>query len=445
MSEAADLPRTLIIILVLTLANGFFAGSEMAIVSARRSRLEAKAAAGRRAARQAILLAENPDHFLAIVQVGITLIGTFSAVFGGARIAHVLALWLHQRWPAALSEAAAETLSLAMVVALLTYLSLVVGELVPKQLGLRQAERWALVAAPIMSAIAVATRPVVSMLTWSVNLVLRLLGQQGGNDQALTQADIEHLIREGQESGAVEEGEADIIKRVFQVADRPVRAVMTPRTQVVAVELGLPLAEIARTFLDSGYSRLPVFKGSVDNVVGILNAKDLLRQLLPEQTVELRDLLRPAVYLVDSDHTDNVLAAFRKSRTHMAVVIDEYGQTAGLVTLEDLLEELVGEIQDEYDQPEERSIIERDDGSWLVDGMEAYDRVCQSLGLPEPTADDDDDFNTLAGMILSRLGRLPAVGDRVLSGDFSLEVVDMDGRRIDKVLVTRMSEAEASA
>ncbi|HRA21235.1 MAG TPA: hemolysin family protein, partial [Anaerolineae bacterium] len=382
MSEAADLPRTLIIILVLTLANGFFAGSEMAIVSARRSRLEAKAAAGRRAARQAILLAENPDHFLAIVQVGITLIGTFSAVFGGARIAHVLALWLHQRWPAALSEAAAETLSLAMVVALLTYLSLVVGELVPKQLGLRQAERWALVAAPIMSAIAVATRPVVSMLTWSVNLVLRLLGQQGGNDQALTQADIEHLIREGQESGAVEEGEADIIKRVFQFADRPVRTVMTPRTQVVAVELGLPLAEIARTFLDSGYSRLPVFKGSVDNVVGILNAKDLLRQLLPEQTVELRDLLRPAVYLVDSDHTDNVLAAFRKSRTHMAVVIDEYGQTAGLVTLEDLLEELVGEIQDEYDQPEERSIIERDDGSWLVDGMEAYDRVCQSLGLP---------------------------------------------------------------
>lgn len=445
MTDAVDLPRTLLIILALTLANGFFAGSEMAIVSARRNRLEAKAAAGRRAARQAIDLAENPDHFLAIVQVGITLIGTFSAVFGGARIAHVLALWLHGRWPELLGEALAENIALALVVAILTYLSLVVGELVPKQLGLQQAERWALVAAPIMSGIAVVTRPVVMVLTWSVNLVLRMLGQQDGSDKALTQADIEHLIREGQESGAVEDEEADIIKRVFQFADRPVRAVMTPRTQVVAVDMGQPLIEIARVFLDTGYSRLPVFDGSLDNVVGILNAKDLIRQLLPEQTVELRDLLRPAVYLVDSDHTDNVLATFRISRTHMAVVIDEYGQTAGLVTLEDLLEELVGDIQDEYDQLEERSIIQREDGSWLVDGMEAYDRVCEALGLPAPTSDDDDDFTTLAGMILSRLGRLPTVGDRVESGGFSLEVLDMDGRRIDKVLVTRLSPAQAAA
>lgn len=445
MTDAVDLPRTLLIILALTLANGFFAGSEMAIVSARRNRLEAKAAAGRRAARQAIDLAENPDHFLAIVQVGITLIGTFSAVFGGARIAHVLALWLHGRWPELLGEALAENIALALVVAILTYLSLVIGELVPKQLGLQQAERWALVAAPIMSGIAVVTRPVVMVLTWSVNLVLRMLGQQDGSDKALTQADIEHLIREGQESGVVEDEEADIIKRVFQFADRPVRAVMTPRTQVVAVDMGQPLIEIARVFLDTGYSRLPVFDGSLDNVVGILNAKDLIRQLLPEQTIELRDLLRPAVYLVDSDHTDNVLATFRISRTHMAVVIDEYGQTAGLVTLEDLLEELVGDIQDEYDQLEERSIIQREDGSWLVDGMEAYDRVCEALGLPAPTSDDDDDFTTLAGMILSRLGRLPTVGDRVESGGFSLEVLDMDGRRIDKVLVTRLSPAQEAA
>lgn len=203
MSDAADLPRTLVIILALTLANGFFAGSEMAIVSARRSRLEAKAQAGKRAARQALQLAENPDHFLAIVQVGITLIGTFSAVFGGARIADVLAAALHRRWPNLLTASAAETLALGLVVACLTYLSLVLGELVPKQLGLKQAERWALVAAPVMSGLAVATRPVVALLTWSVNLVLRFLGQQHGGDKALTQADIEHLIREGQESGAV--------------------------------------------------------------------------------------------------------------------------------------------------------------------------------------------------------------------------------------------------
>lgn len=445
MSDTADLPRTLIIILALTLANGFFAGSEMAIVSARRSRLEAKAQSGKRAARQALVLAESPDHFLAIVQVGITLIGTFSAVFGGARIADVLAAWFHGRWPDLLTPSSAETLALGLVVACLTYLSLVLGELVPKQLGLQQAERWALLAAPIMSALAVATRPVVAFLTWSVNLVLRLLGQQHGSDKALTQADIEHLIREGQESGAVEEEEADLIKRVFQFADRPVRAVMTPRTQVAAAAVDQSLAEIARLFLDSGYSRLPVYEGSLDNVVGILNAKDLLCQLLPERQVTVRELLRPPVFLVDSDHTDNVLATFRKNRTHMAVVIDEYGQTAGLVTLEDLLEELVGDIQDEYDQPEERSIIERDDGSWLVDGMEAYDRVCQALGLPEPTQDEDDDFTTLAGMILSRLGRLPSVGDKVEVGGFRLEVLDMDGRRIDKVLVQRLTEAEPAA
>jgi putative hemolysin len=210
---------------------------------------------------------------------------------------------------------------------------------------------------------------------------------------------------------------------------------------MTAVEAGTPWTEIVRTFLETGYSRIPVYQGSMDHVIGVLYAKDVMRVLAGAEGSDLMRLLRPPTFVLEAQHIDDVLTMFRRQGAHMAIVVDEYGQVAGLVTIEDLLEELVGEIRDEYDQAEEHPFVQREDGSWLVDGMEAYDKVRDRVGLPSSAGDDRRDFTTLAGLIISRLDRLPRVGDAVTIGDYVLEVVDLDGRRIDKVLIRRRAPA----
>ncbi|MCL4266643.1 MAG: hemolysin family protein [Anaerolineae bacterium] len=434
----AEISTELLIILVLALANGFFAGSEIAIVSARRSRLELEAQSGRRAAQQAIALAESPDRFLATVQIGITFIGTFMAAFGGARISNLLA---ERLVTIPILAPYASTVSLFIVVLFITYLNLVIGELVPKQLALLYAERYAMLVAPVMSKLSGVARPLVAVLSGSVKLVFRLLGQSSDSDNPVTAADIEYLVREGKASGTVEAGEAQFIHRVFRFTDRPIKAVMAPRSEIVAANMQMSLVEVAELFIESGYSRLPMVEGSLENVIGILNAKDLMRFMAnPDAKVNLHHLLRPASIVLRNDHVDDVMAQFRRTATHMALVMDEYGEVAGLVTMEDLLEELVGEIRDEYDEAEERPIVRREDGSWLVNGLEAFDKVQEVIGLPDVPAEDREDFTTLAGLILYLLKQLPTVGETVIFGDFVLEVVDMDGKRIDKVLIRKRNE-----
>jgi putative hemolysin len=435
----ADIGTELLIILVLTLANGFFASSEIAIVSARRSRLEARAKAGSKGAQRAIELSENPDRFLATVQVGITLIGTFSAAFGGARISEILEGWFLTIPPLARY---AEPLGLVVVVALLTYISLILGELVPKRLALRSPEGLASFAAPFMSRLAWFTRPIIAILTFSVNVVMRLLGQGGAEESTVTEEDIVYLVREGAESGTVEHSEAQMIQRVFQFADRPIRSVMTPRTEMVGAPVDTSLQAIAEIFLESGYSRLPVYEGSIDHVIGVLHAKDTLRQLLNQDT-DIRKLLKPITVVLETDHIDDAMTSFLRRGVHIAVVIDEYGQTAGIVTLEDLLEELVGDIRDEHDHPEESSFVQRADGSWLVDGLEAYDKVQRRLGLPSIPPDEIGDYSSLSGMIMTRLNRIPVTGDTIKVEGFIIEVVDMDGLRVDKVLVREDDKTES--
>jgi putative hemolysin len=438
----ASFAMELMIILFLTLANGFFSGSEIAIVSARRSRLETQAADGNQAARQALALAENPDRFLATVQVGISLIGTFAAAFGGARMGDVLVAWLRSFPALALY---AETIALTIVVLLITYLSLVLGELVPKRLALQHAERIAVIAAPIMTGLAAVARPLVAALSLSVNVVLRLLGQHRAVESPVTQEDIVYMVAEGATSGTVEAGEAQFIERVFQFTDRPVRKAMTPRTEITAVEADTPWPLLIQTFLASGYSRLPVYQDSLDHVVGILHVKDIMRVLAGESDgADIMRLLRPPTFVLGSQHIDDVLTMFRRQGSHLGVVIDEYGQVAGLVTLEDLLEELVGEIRDEYDQSEDPPFVQREDGSWLVDGMQAYDTVQQRLGLPADNDPPAANFTTLAGLIMAHLNRIPRVGDVVTMGEYILEVIDMDGRRIDKVLIQKHQSASAN-
>ncbi|MDL1917248.1 HlyC/CorC family transporter [Anaerolineae bacterium CFX4] len=342
--EAAMLSE-LLIILALTLANGFFSGSELAIVSARVGRLDAMAKGGSRPARQALNLAKNPDRFLATVQVGITLIGTFSAAFGGARIGDILAGWIAQV-PAL--EPHAETLGLLIVVVVITYLSLVLGELVPKRLAIQNAERLAVIAAPVMTVLSALTRPIVGILTLSVAGVMRVLGQRVTDDDAVTEEDIAYLVREGAESGVVEREEARIIERVFRFTDRPVSAIMTPRTQFTAVSVDQSLSEVMDVFKASRFSRLPLYEGTIDHVVGVLHVKDFISAFASGTDIDLRAIARPPLFVVESLHGDDVLFHLRQQGAQIAFVIDEYGQIMGLVTIEDLIEELVGEIRDEF-------------------------------------------------------------------------------------------------
>jgi len=423
----------LIIVLILTLANGFFAASEISVVSARRSRLEQQAAAGSRGARQAIALADQPDRFLATVQVGISLIGTFSAAFGGARIGDILTAWF-KTIPTVADYA--DSLALGIVVLGITYLSLILGELVPKRLALQYAERMATISAPIMTMIAMIARPIVGFLTLSVQLVLRLIGQRAAIDSAVTQEDIEYLMREGVASGSVEAGEVQLMERMFRFRDRAVRAAMTPRTEVVAVEVNTPLADAVASVVSSGYSRLPVYRQSLDQVVGVLYSKDIIPLLHTQTTVALAELVRPATFVLETQHVDDLLPTFRRKGTHMGMVVDEYGQIAGIITLEDVLEELVGDIKDEHDTSEEPAITRRDDGSWLVDGLTPYDQVQRRIpNLPAVPAHEVGEYTTLAGLILTRLNAIPLVGNTVTVDPYILEVIDMDERRIDKVLI----------
>lgn len=422
-----------LIILALTLANGFFAGAEIAVVQSRRNRLEEKADAGSAGARKALALAAEPDRFLATVQVGITLISTFSAAFGGARLAAPLAELLRGL---GLEASASEAVALLIVVAVLTYLSLVLGELVPKRLALQNAERLAIFSAPFLTTLSAIARPLTAFLSLSVQAVARLLGIQEIQPRDVTEADIVSMVREGTQSGAVEADQAEFIEQVFRLSYRPVRAIMTPRSEIVTLPVETTLAEAVSLLSETHFSRIPVCDGQLDNVVGILNAKDLIRFAgVPVEDFHLRDMLLTVQFVPESARSDDVLDMLRESGTHIALVIDEYGAVTGLVTMEDVLEELVGEIRDEYDHAEEVELVKRDDDSWLVDGGYSIERLDEAVGGDLLADASATDFTTVAGLVLAVLNRIPTEGDKVRFGHYELEVIDMDGRRVDKVLI----------
>ncbi len=422
------------IIFVLIVANGFFAASEIALVSARRGRLEQRAEAGSKGARQAIALSENSDRFLATVQVGVTLIGTLTSAFGGARLSATLAGLLRTT---PFVGRYADIVAFTIVVLLITYFTLVIGELVPKRLGLNHAESIAARVAPAMAAIASVARPVIALLTFSVGVVLRLLGQAAPRERDVTEEDIVYLTHAGATTGTVEAGEERLIRRVFKFTDRRVAEVMTARPDIIAVDASMPLEEIRELFLTSGHSRLPVYTDGLDDITGVLLAKDLLRALAPDQPPpDIHAMLRPATFVPERQRIADLLTVFRREGAHVALAVDEYGQVAGLVTLKDILEELVGDIRDAYDIGEEEEEIRRlDDGSWLVSGSASHELVREQVGLPPIPEEEEGEYATVAGLTLTRLGRIPNEGESVRDGDFILEVMDMDGRRIDKLRI----------
>lgn len=422
----------LVLIVGLILANGFFAASEIAIVSARKGRLEQMARDGQAGAQAALTLAENPNRFLSTVQVGITVISTFAAVFGGASLAAALGQRL-QTLPVLAPYAG--SIALVLVVLLISYLSLILGELVPKRLALQSAEQVSRRVAPFMGMLSRALSPMVGLLTFSTELVLRLLGRHRLEESAVTEDDIIALVREGASGGTVEAAEQELITNIFGFGDRSVRSLMTPRTQITALPIDIPFAEALGQITEAGYSRVPVYRGSLDQMVGLLYVKDLLPAWGQPAPPDLPALVRPIHYVLASQRALTAFQQLRQARSGMAMVIDEYGQVAGLITLEDILEQVVGAIDDEYDDTDE-SIVRRADGSYLVDGLLQFADVQQRVGLPA-RADmlARPGFETLAGFMLAQLGRIPHAGDRSEWQGYIFEVVDMDGRRIDKVLI----------
>jgi putative hemolysin len=324
---------------------------------------------------------------------------------------------------------------------LITYLSLILGELVPKRLALQNAEALATRVAPIMRFISNLAAPVVWFLTLSTQAVLALLGRSKVEEEPVTEEDVLSLVREGTAEGSLEATERDLIERVFNFTDVTARNIMTPRTEILGVPLDTPLDQIVARVIESGYSRIPVYRGSLDNIEGILYAKDVLRATKLAQDTgqppQLMELMRPPVFVLEHQRITSVLQQLQQTRTHLALVLDEYGQTDGLLTLEDVLEQLTGDIADEYDEAD-TMVVQRPDGSWLVDGLLPYAAAEQRLGLPaRSTLEKLPSFDTVAGLVLALVEHIPTAGETTTLEDWSFEVMDMDGVRIDKLLISR--------
>ncbi|MBL6831015.1 MAG: HlyC/CorC family transporter [Pirellulales bacterium] len=430
---AAMFPE-LFIILALILANGFFSGAEMAIVASRRGRLRQLADAGDASAAKALELASSPDRFLPTVQIGITLVGTLAAAYGGDRVVDKLAEAIRASAPAQIA-AMADTIALTAFVGLLSYFTLVVGELVPKRLALRSAEPVARIVAPVMMAVATIAKPLVWLMgvsTWAVLFLLRAHRQQG---PSVSVDDIEHLLETGRAEGVLEAVEQAVAIEALRLGERTVRDIMRPRIDIDALDIATPSEQVLGAIAMAGYSRLPVYDGSLDQILGYLSIKDVLRQNWMGWPIELPKLLHRPLFVPESMTLDRLLELFQKQRNQLAIVLDEYGGTEGLVTLEDILEELVGEIHDEHQAEASQALVEREDGSWLVDGGLSIDDFGERVGIK--TDGESRDYSTIAGLVLSLLERIPSVGDTTSWRGFSIEVVDMDGRRIDRLLIHR--------
>lgn len=419
------------IIFVLLLLNGLFAMAEIAIVSARKARLQQAADEGRTAAQAALKAAQDPNDFLATTQIGITLVGIFAGAYGGATLAGNLGDVLNT---IPLINPYGQTLAIFLVVLAVTYFSLIIGELVPKRLGLNNAERIAILVAPPMAILSRITSPIVRFLTFSSNLVLRLLRVQPSDEPEVTEEEIKVMIEQGRQIGIFEEVEQDMIEGVLRLDDRRVSMVMTPRPQIEWLDLNDSLAVITQTILDTRLSRFPVANGDLDEILGIVYAKDLLAQILTQQEIELAKLVRPPLYIPEGISVLQALEIFKREQTHIALVFDEYGGIEGLITADDILGTIVGDMASETTTA--LSIVERADGSWLVDGLLSVDEFREALGFASLPDEADSRYQTVGGMMLHMLGGIPQVGQSFVWQTWHFEVMDMDGRRVDKILVS---------
>ena len=426
--------QEILIVLVLILANGFFSGAEMAIVASRRGRLRQRAVDGDVAAAKALELALSPDRFLPTVQIGITLVGTLAAAYGGDRVVSHIAEWITTNGPPA-AVGAARSIALTVFVVLLSFVTLLLGELVPKRLALRQAETIARMVAPAMQTFARFTKPLVWLMSVSTSGVLFLLGARKQEGPTISVDDIEHLLEAGRAEGVLEAVEQAVATEALRLGERSVRDIMRPRIDLDALDIDTPPEEVLGAIAMAGYSRLPVYEGSLDHIVGYVSNKDVLRQNWMGWPIQLRKIMHRALFVPETMPLDRLLELFQKERNQMAIVLDEYGGTEGLVTLEDVLEELVGEIHDEHRRDQDAIFTPRDDGSWLVDGGAGVEKLAETFGLRLDHVPRE--YSTVSGLVLAQLERIPSAGDSTIWNGLIIEVVDMDGRRIDKLLIRK--------
>ena len=425
-----NITTEIIIVLSIILVNTLFVLSEMSVASSRKARLQQRINDGDRRASTVLQLIEDPNLFLATVQIGITLVGVFVGAVGGATFAGPLSGVL--AGIPALSPYA-NTLAFAIVVLAITLVFLVLGELVPKRIALHNPERIASILAGPMMVVSMLFRPLVWILGRLTDLILKMLGIEPGKEPPVTEEEIQLLIDQGTQAGVFEEAEQDMVEGVFSLADQRVYSLMTPRPDIVWLDISDSVEEIRQKLVESDVSRFPVRQGSLDSIVGIVKARDLLVQSLNNEPILLKNLLKPAFFVPETMFASRALEVLKEKGTDMLLVIDEFGALQGLLTINDILEEIVGEM--EIDEPQ---ATQRQDGSWLLDGMLEVDEFKEIFDLP--VLPHEDEYETLSGFVMVSLGRVPQPTDRFEWHGLKFEVMDMDGRRVDKVLVTTLTQ-----
>jgi len=424
---------SILILFVSMVLNGVFAMAEIALVSARQPRLQQRAGQGDRGAQAAIQLMEEPNRFLSAVQIGITLVGIFSGAFGAAQLSGPLGDLLAR---IGFPENLAEELSLTLLVFLITYLTLVIGELLPKRIALNAPEKAASVLSIPMRWLSIITKPVVAVLSASTEFGMWILGIEANTEPAVTEEEIKILIEQGREIGLIEEAEKQMVSGVFRLGDRRVEALMTPRLGMAWIDINKPVNVIWEDILQTPHSRVPVADGGLDEVLGYFQIRDLLGKRPGDEGFDLREYIKEPIYLPENMAALQALDSFQTSGVHLAIVVDEFGGITGMVTDYDILEAIVGEIP--QDQEDVNSLaVQRDDGSWLFDGLIVIDQLKDILEISEMPGEERAAYQTLSGFVMSQLGRIPQTGADFDYQGYTFEVVDMDGRRVDRVLVSK--------
>ena len=424
--------RDLIAILILIVFNNLLAMTEAAFMAARRARLQQMANEEKHGAQKALMLAAEPNRFLSVIQIGITLIDVMTGAIGGATLAEFLALKLAD---IPLLAPYAHGLGLALVVLTITYFSIVFGELVPKRLGILNPEGIVIATAGLMTMVSKLLAPIVRLLSLSTEGVLHLFGVQGDVSPPITEEELHVLIDQGTEAGIFDPSEQEMVSGVFRLGDRRAYALMTPRTEIVWLDADDPAEEIRRTLIESPFSRYPVCRSNLDNVLGIVSARDILTASLRNQPLDLLKLLQPAIFIPETAFAAQALNIIKEQHSEMLIVIDEYSGVQGVLTTQDIVEEVVGELT------EDPQALQRPDGSWLLDGMMAADDFKALFHLK--TLPMEEAYDTLAGFVMAQIGHIPQVGERFTWENMTFEVVDMDGRRIDKLLVSTLTKKTA--
>jgi putative hemolysin len=431
----------ILLLIALIVLNGLFAMSEIALVTARRARLARLAEDGDGAAAVAIKLHDEPTRFLSTIQIGITSIGILNGIVGEAVLAEPFAIWMHEL---GLDKDTSSIAATVLVVVSITYFSIVIGELVPKRIGQFNPEGIARLVARPMQFLALFTRPFVHLLTFSTDTILRILGQREQPGQSVTEEEIHAMIQEGSDAGVIEDQEHEMVRNVFRLDDRQIGSLMIPRADIVYLDVDLPVEENMQWIATSDHSRFPVCRGGLHDILGIVNAKQLLTQKIKGNEANLAAHLQPAVFVPETLNGMDLLGHFRASGTQMVLVVDEYGEVQGLVTLQDVLEAVTGEFKPR--NQEDAWAVQREDGTWLLDGLIPIPELKDRLAWKSVPEEDKGRYHTLSGLVMWLLGRLPVTGDKTGWEGWELEVVDLDGKRVDKVLAVKLpGETESPA